>query len=123
MQRTYKKQRRFDSKKLGPLVFTLFVVFVAYKILTPPSSELARIESPDGTKTARLRTIHYFDNQPSYKIYYRETGKRAWLSLLHIPAYTNVPPESQNASIEWSPDSEYLFFKMNGTSIWYYAFE
>ena len=91
MQRTYKKQRRFDSKKLGPLVFTLFVVFVAYKILTPPSSELARIESPDGTKTARLRTIHYFDNQPSYKIYYRVRNNT--VELIHIRHTSRRPWE------------------------------
>lgn len=123
MKQRYKKQRLFDRKQLGKLVFTLFIVFVAYRILTPPSDETARIESPDGSKTARLRTIHYFDQQPSYKIYYRDTGKHAWLGLYHLPSYTNAPPESHNPSIEWSPDSEHLIFRINGTSVWHYAFE
>jgi len=123
MKQRYIKRRRFDLKKLGQMFFALFVVFVAYKILTPPSDETARVESPDGTKTARLHTIYYLDNQPSYKIHYRETGKRAWLRLLHLPSYTNAPPELHHPSIEWSPDSEHLFFKINDTSIWHHAFE
>ncbi|VGO22765.1 hypothetical protein [Pontiella sulfatireligans] len=123
MKRTYKKRALFDSKKLGQLVFGLFIVFIAYKILTPPSDETARIASPDGSKTARLRTFFYYDNQPSYKIYYRETGKRAWLNLLYLPAYTNTPPEATEAGIEWSADSEQLFFTINGSSIWHHAFE
>ena len=81
MKRNYKKRSLFDPKKLGQLVFTLFVVFIAYKILTPPSEETARRLSPDGTKTARLKTFYYYDQVPSYKIYYRETGNRAWLNL------------------------------------------
>lgn len=113
----------FDFKKAGRLAFTLFVVFVAYKILTPPSDETARVASPDGRRTARLRTYYYFDNQPSYKIYYRETGKRAWLGLYHLPAYTNTPPETTEASIEWSPDSTTLDFLLNGTSVWRHAFD
>ena len=123
MKQSYKKPTLFDSKKLGQFAFTLFVVFVAFRILTPPSDETARIESPDGSKTARLRTFFYFDNQPSYKIYYRDTGKRAWLNLLYLPAYTNDPPELHHAAIEWSPDSESLFFQINGSSIWHHAFE
>lgn len=122
MRRTYKKRALFDFKKLGQMAFTLFVVFVAYRILTPPSRETARIDSPDGSKTARLRTFYYYDNQPSYKIYCRETGKLAWLNLLYLPAYTNVPAESAKATIEWSGNSDRLDFLINGTSIWHHTF-
>jgi len=122
-KRIYRKQPLFDFKKLGQFAFTLFVVFVAYRILTPPSDETARIESPDGNKVARLRTEYYFDNQPSYKIDYREAGKRVWLSLLYLPAYTNAPPELHNPDIKWSPDSAALYFSLGGTSIWHHAFE
>lgn len=123
MKRTYKKRALFDFKKIGQFAFTLFIVFIAYKILTPPSNETARIASPDGSKTARLRTFYYYDNQPSYKIYYRETGKKAWLNLLYLPAYTNAPPESVKAGLEWSADSRQLDFLMNGTTIWHHVFE
>ena len=121
MKRVYKKKALFDSKRLGVTLFTLFIVFVAYKILTPPSTELARVTSPDGSKTARLRKFYYV-SQPSYKIYYRETDKFIWLNLLYLPSYTNVPHESVTESIEWSPDSENLSFKINGTSVWSYVF-
>ncbi len=123
MKRTYKKRALFDFKKLGQLAFTLFIVFIAYKILTPPSDETARIASPDGSKTARLRTFYYYYNQPSYKIYYRETGKQAWLNLLYLPAYTNAPAASVKAGLEWSADSRQLDFLMNGTSIWHHVFD
>ena len=122
MKRSYKKSWSFDWKKLGAGIFTLFIVFVAFKILTPPSTELALVSSPDCNRIARLRKFYYV-SQPSYKIYWRETGNRTWLNLLYLSSYTNVPHETASESIEWSPDSEHLFFKINGTSIWHHAFE
>lgn len=122
MKRTYKKRALFDSKRLGQFAFTLFVVFIAYKILTPPSNETVRSTSPDGSKTARLKTFFYYDKQPSYKIYYRETGKIAWLNLLYLPVYTNTPPETHQPELQWSPDSRQINFFLNGTSIWHHAF-
>jgi hypothetical protein len=121
MKRSYKKQSLFDPKRIGLWFFTLFIVFVAFKILTPPSTEVALIDSPDGTKTARLRKFYYV-SQPSYKIYYRDADKLVWLSLLYLPSYTNVPHETVTESIEWGSDSESLYFKINGTSIWSYDF-
>ena len=79
MKRVYKKKTRFDPKRAGTIAFALFVLFIAYKILTPPSEELARTDAPDGTRSARLVRYFYFDNQPSYKVYARETGKVLWL--------------------------------------------
>ena len=123
MKRIYKKNAPFDlKKKFGTGVFTLFIVFIAFKILTPPSMEVAVVDSPDGTKTARLRKFYYV-SQPSYKIYYREAEKFAWLNLLYLPSYTNTPHETASESIEWSNDSEHLFFKINGTSVWSHTFE
>lgn len=122
MKRTYKKRSLLDASSIGRAAFVLFIAFIAYKILTPPSNETARVESPDGSKTARLRTFYYYDDQPSYKIYYRETGKRAWLSLLYLPAYTNAAADAK-ADIAWSTDSERLFFSIAGTNIWQHVFE
>ena len=102
--------------------FTLFIVFVAYKILTPPSIELAQVSSPDSSRTARLRKFYYV-SQPSYKIDYRTEGKLLWLNLLNHPGSTNTPPASTTESLSWSPDSETLHFKINGTSVWHHAFE
>lgn len=121
MKRSYKKRALIDRKRLGFGLFTLFICYVAFKILTPPSTEVATVTAPDGSKTARLRKFYYV-SQPSYKIYYREVGHPAWLNLLYLPSYTNVPHQTARESIEWSPDSETLYFKINGTSIWSHAF-
>ncbi len=123
MKRIYKRTPLFNLKQLGTLAFAAFVVYVAFRILTPPSEELMHLRSPDGTKTARLRRYFYFDGQPSYKIYYREDEKFAWLGLYHLPAYTNIPPESAEPAIAWTDDSRRLDFFMNGTSIWHHVFE
>ena len=121
MKRDYKKRPLFDRKRMGFGLFTLFIIFVAYTIQTPPSIELARSGSPDGGRTARLRKIYYV-SQPSYKIDYRDDGKLIWLNLLYLSSYTNVPHATADESIEWSPDSETLTFKINDTSIWFHAF-
>lgn len=121
MKRVYKKRALFDVKRLGGGAFTLFIVFIAFKILTPPNTELARSHSPDGTKTARLRKFYYV-SQPSYKVSYREADKLVWLNLLYLPSYTNVPHATASESIEWSTDSATLYFRINGTSIWSHTF-
>jgi len=121
MKRRYKKQSAFDTKRLGFGIFTLFIVFVAFKILTPPNKELARVDSPDGGKTARLRKFYYVA-QPSYKIDYREADKLVWLNLLYLPSYTNVPHATARESIKWSADSKKLYFRINGTNIWMHRF-
>jgi hypothetical protein len=123
MKRDYKKQPLFNPRKAGQFAFTLFIVFIAYKILTPPSDELVRIDSPDGTRSARLRRVSYYDNQPSFKVDCRDAGKIVWLNLFHLPAYTNSPVESAQADLAWSPDSGRIDFLMNGTSIWHHAFD
>lgn len=122
MKRTYKKRSLFDLSQISKIIFGLFVVFIAYRILTPPSDETARLTAPDGSKTARLRTVYYYDNQPSFKIYYRDAGKAAWLGLYSLPAYTNTPPEQTTADIQWSEQSDRLDFTINGTSIWHHVF-
>ena len=122
MKRVYKKNSLFDPKKAGQIAFALFVLFIAYRILTPPSKELARVDSPNGAYSARLVSYFYYDNRPSYKVYHREAGKAFWNNVYHLPAYTNVPPEAAAPAIEWSSDSTRLDFLMNGTSIWHRAF-
>lgn len=121
MKRVYKKRALFDTKRMGAGAFTLFVVFVAFKILTPPSSVVAKVKSPDGSRTARLRKIYYI-SQPSYKVGYREADKLVWLNLLDLRGYTNVPHATATESLEWSPDSETLHFNINGSNIWSHTF-
>ena len=121
MRREYKKQALFDSKRIGMGAFTLFILFVAYRILTPPSTVMVQAAAPDGSKTARLRKF-YYDSRPSYKVDYRADGKLIWLNLLYLPSSTNTPPETATESLAWSPGSERIDFLINGTSIWHHAF-
>jgi hypothetical protein len=122
MKRIYKKHAAFDRKRIGYAVFTLFVVFVAFKILTPPTRELVRIDSPDGSMTARLRMFHY-TSEPSYKVDYREVDKVVWLNLLYLPSYTNAPHSPTQMGLEWSRNSERIYLKLDDTPIWQHAFE
>ena len=122
MERSYRKHRSLDRRKLGVGIFTLFIAFVAYTILTPPSKEVALVVSPDGHRSAKLQKVYYV-TQPSYKIYCREEGQRLWLRLHHMPSYTNVPYATAVETLEWSPDSKHLFFSINGTTVWHYAFQ
>ena len=121
MKRTYKKHSFFDRKRIGFGIFTLFVCYVAFKILTPPSMEVAKVISPDGSKIARLRKF-YTVSQPSYKVYYREADKLVWFSLFYLPSYTNVPHQTASEVIEWSNDSRTLYFKINDTLVWSHPF-
>lgn len=122
MKRIYKKRPLFEFKKLGQVFFTLFVVFIAYRILTPPSEETARLVSPDGSMLARLRTFYYYDDLPSYKIYYRKADDSVWRNLHYVPAYTNTPVHQTKADIAWTPDSSRLDFLINGSSVWHHVF-
>ena len=123
MKRNYRKRPLFEFKHIGQILFGLFVVFIAYRILTPPSKDARIVDSPDGSKTARLNTEFYFDNQPSYNIYYRAAGNRVWQKLYYLPAYTNAPVHTVTPDLQWSEDSSRLDFLMNGTSIWHHSFD
>ena len=122
MKRVYKQPPVLQIRQLGTVLFAVFVVFVALRILTPPSEDLQLVVSPDGTRTARLQRYYYLDEQPSYKIYWRETPKTLWQGLYHLPAYTNIPPGLAEPELAWSADSHRLDFLMNGTSVWYHVF-
>lgn len=121
MRRTHKKLPLLARVQFGKLGLAVFVLFIAWRILTPPSDKAAPISSPDGSKEARLKTIYYYDNQPSYKIYWRPAGEKSWMGLLYLPAATNAPADAA-AEIEWNADSDRLDFLLNGTSIWHHAF-
>ncbi|QBG46280.1 hypothetical protein EGM51_02250 [Verrucomicrobia bacterium S94] len=122
MKRNYRKRPAFDVRNPGKVIFALFVVFIAYRILTPPSEDTLIVTSPDGSRTARLKTEFYFDHQPSYKIYFRDTDQKYWNSLYYIPAYTNMPPETHHPDLKWSENSVRLDFMLGGSSIWHHVF-
>ena len=113
-------RRALPLQRIGRVAFTLFLLFVAFRILTPKSETLTKVESPDGTKTARLRRIHYV-SEPSYKIDVRERGKVVWLNLLYLPVCTNVPAGAAK-TLQWSADSRRLIFRANDEVVRTYRF-
>lgn len=121
MKRSYQKRPLFGRARLGQLGLAAFVIFIALRILTPPSDATEPVVSPDGSKEARLKTVFFYDNQPSYKIHWRESGKTAWLSLQNFPAVTNAPAGVE-AELEWNETSDRVDFLLNGTSVWHHSF-
>ncbi|MBN2685391.1 MAG: hypothetical protein JXR40_08945 [Pontiellaceae bacterium] len=108
-------------KRRSLIILTAFMLFVAYKILTPTHEKLMRVEAPDGSKTARLQRV-YYDHQPSYRIDYREPGKIVWLNLFDSPVQLSDSAEQPDAAITWSEDSTRIDFSINGTLVWQYFF-
>jgi len=103
------------GRAIGFLVLMGFVLFIAFRILTPPTEEIQRVTAPDGSREARLMHV-YYTSDPGYKIATRTRG--LWHTQLYLPEYKNNSTAKREASIRWSPDSEQLFFEMNGRIIW-----
>ena len=75
---------RQTVQKIG---MVLFMVFIAFQILTPPSNNNV-YHAPNGTQQARLKTFYYTEGIPSYKVYTRSSGtpsleKSTLLACLH----------------------------------------
>lgn len=98
----------------------LFMGLLAYKILTPPSTDRYQT-SPDGEREARLKQFYYLENTPSFKVYTRDTGTLIWHNQLYLPAYTNHPNPANR--IVWQADSRRLDLIVEGTSIWHTVFK
>lgn len=102
---------RNNLKKIG---LSIFMILVAFQILTPSSSNVI-IKSPNDKKEARLKIFFYSENIPSYKIYIRETGSLLWRNLLYLPSYTNSV--NSNVELKWLNDSS-LCFQINNVIVW-----
>lgn len=101
------------------MLFALFVVFIAYRILTPPSRESEPIASPDGSREARLRVVRFYDDHLTYKIQCRTAGKPAWIGLGQLVTNEHLFAETE---LRWSENSERLNLLFDGTSVWDHAF-
>lgn len=103
------------GKMIGFLVLMGFVLFVAFRILTPPTEVVQQISAPDGSREARLVLVYYYSD-PGYKVSTRTRG--LWHTQLYLPEYKDETTIRRDASIRWSPDSEQLFLEINGKVIW-----
>lgn len=103
------------GRAIGFLALMGFVLFVAFRIFTPPTEEIQRVTAPDGSREARLMLVYYY-SEPGYKVATRTRG--LWHTQLYLPEYKGEDSGVSEASIRWSADSKELFLEMNGRPIW-----
>jgi len=107
------------GRAIGLLVLMGFVLFISFRIFTPPTKVVETVPSPNGRREARLVHVFYY-SEPGYKIATR-TG-RFWHTLFYLSEYTEVPFKDRVEKLGWSSDSKQLIFEINGKSIWSYDF-
>jgi len=117
-------QRSFFSgmsplRAIGFLLLMGFVLFVSFRIFTAPVKTVQILAAPDGSREARLQHVYYYST-PGFKIAVRE--RRLWHTVFYLPEYTNAPAADQKGELIWSPDSERLYFSINGRPVWGYDF-
>jgi hypothetical protein len=104
-----------------------FVLFIAFRIFTPPVKTVQVLAAPDGSREARLQHVYYYSS-PGFKIGVRETpaGKspvlNRWQTLFYLSEYTNAPAGERTERMRWSAGSNRLYFEVNGAPIWGYDF-
>ncbi|MBL7016863.1 MAG: hypothetical protein ISR84_04820 [Kiritimatiellales bacterium] len=115
----FRKHSLFNGMPTGRMIGFLalmgFVLFVAFRIFTPPTEVIQRVTAPDGSREARLQHVFYYSD-PGYKISTRT--RRLWHTALYLPEYKDNSTTERNASLRWSADSKVLIFEINGTPIW-----
>ena len=103
------------GRAIGFLALMGFVLFVAFRIFTPPTEKIQQITAPDGSREARLMVV-YYSSEPGYKVATRTRG--LWHTQLYIPDYNKVPVEGREISLRWSRDSTELILEINGQVVW-----
>lgn len=106
-------------RAIGFLVLMGFVLFVAFRIFTPPAKTVQILVAPDGRREARLQHIYYY-SKPGFKIAVRE--RRLWHTLFYLPEYTNAPAGELKGKLSWSLGSDKLYFDINDKPVWGYDF-
>jgi hypothetical protein len=112
-------KKRWGLRLLFKVVAVLFMLFVAYKILTPRAEVLMQVVSPDGKNVARLRVI-YYSSDPVYKIDYHATQEWAWRCVF-IHSIESASPKT--VSIKWSKNSKEIGLFLHEKPFWKYEFE
>ncbi len=103
------------GRAIGFLALMGFVLFVAFRIFTPPTEVVQQITAPDGSREARLQHVFYYSD-PGYKISTR--AGRLWHTKLYLPEYRGDNTKKREAVLRWSLDSKRLFFEINGAAVW-----
>lgn len=110
-------------RTLGILVLMGFVLFVAFRILTPPVKTVLVVAAPDGSREARLQHVYYY-SKPGFRISVRETPPdrspvfNPWNTVFYLPEYTNAPAGEGDGRLRWSGSSSRLYFEIDGVTVW-----
>jgi hypothetical protein len=112
-------QYKWKVRRLLQVAGVVFMLFVAYKILTPPTDVLDIKTSPDGKIVARLRAIYYLSD-PVYKIDYHQVDHWAWRNL-YLRSNQLYSPES--LALTWGKNSGDLLLFSHEKIVWKYSFK
>ncbi|MCC7300429.1 MAG: hypothetical protein IT583_05070 [Verrucomicrobia bacterium] len=107
-------------RAVGFLALMGFVLFVSFRIFTPPVKTVQILASPDSVREARLQHVYYY-SKPGFKIAVRD--HRLWHTVFYLSEYTNAPAGILKENLRWSPDSEKIYFDINDKPVWGYDFE
>ena len=94
------------------------ILWIALKILVPPSWVIQQLDSPDGTRSARLLRTRYLHENFVVRVKAGASWRTAYLS----PTITNDFRMDLGERLSWSPDSGRVYFRLNGKPVWGYDF-
>lgn len=112
-------------RAIGLLALMGFVLFVAFRIHTPPAKTVQIVAAPDGRLEARLQHV-YYTSVPGYKISVRSLPDggasllNRWRTLAYLPGeIPNLPAGGKRVErLRWGTGSARLYFEIDGVAVW-----
>ncbi len=95
-------------------LLALALLFVAFRILVPPSDLLQRLDSPDGERAARLLRVSYLKS--SFAVQLKDGP--LWHTAYYSPPLTNDYRVDLGERLAWSADGHVLLFRYGGRWVW-----
>lgn len=122
MPRDYRKLLRSEGVVVPRWVIVLLVggglVWVALRILVPPSWIVQRLDSPDGKRSAKLLRTQYV--RQSLVVHVRDG--MLWHTAFYSDSITNDYRQDLGERLVWSKDASTLCLRAGGRLIWGYDF-
>lgn len=102
------------------LAAVVVAMYVALRILVPPSWMIQRLDSPDGSRSARLLRTRYVSRE---NLVVQARDRWGLRTLFYSPSLTNDFRVDLGERLYWSEDSRRLFLRVEGRPVWGYDFE
>lgn len=90
------------------------LLWLGFTFLVPPSWMLQRLDSPDGTRSARLLRSLYL--KPHLAVQIRESVP--WTTVYYSPPIPADFRADLGERLAWTPDSTTLFLRLTNRVIW-----